>query len=193
MRRAIAAVLVAVFAATTVAGCGSSETADEPGAGAHENNPPGDIPDDIAFVAFHPAGGKYEISVPEGWARTTSGDVYTFTDKLNTVRVEVVPAAGAPTVASATATEVPVVRAAAKGFALQKVQAVQRKGGTAVLVTYRADSPVDPVTGKVVPDAFERYEFFHAGTEAILTLSGPVNADNVDPWRTVSDSFRWLG
>jgi hypothetical protein len=94
---------------------------------------------------------------------------------------------------SAKAGEVPAVQSGAQRFSLQKVQVVQRKGGQAVLVTYRADSPVDPVTGKVVPDAFERYEFHHAGTVAVLTLSGPVKADNVDPWRTVSDSFRWLG
>jgi hypothetical protein len=26
-----------------------------------------------------------------------------------------------------------------------------------------------------------------------LTLSAPVGSDNVDPWRTVTDSFRWAG
>jgi hypothetical protein len=25
-----------------------------------------------------------------------------------------------------------------------------------------------------------------------LTLSGPKDADNVDPWRLVTDSLRWL-
>jgi hypothetical protein len=37
----------------------------------------------------------------------------------------------------------------------------------------------------------ERYEFWRAGREVVLTLAGPVDADNVDPWRTVSDSLRW--
>jgi hypothetical protein len=153
----------------------------------------GDIPDNTVFVAFRPPSSQYENKVPEGWARTGSGVAFTFTDKLNTVRVETVPAASAPTTDSARATEVPTIRSGLARFSLQKVQTVKRKGGDAVLVTYRADSPVDPVTGKVVPDAFERYEFFHNGTEAIVTLAGPVNADNVDPWRTVTDSFRWLG
>jgi hypothetical protein len=49
------------------------------------------------------------------------------------------------------------------------------------------------VTGKVYTDVVERYEFFRNGTEAIVTLSGPSGADNVDPWRTVTNSFRWLG
>ncbi len=43
----------------------------------------------------------------------------------------------------------------------------------------------------MVRDAFERYVFYRQGHKVDLTLSGPVNADNVDPWRTVSDSFAW--
>jgi hypothetical protein len=190
MRRIIiAALLVAV--ATAVAGCGSNAGGSP--ADAPEVNPAGDIPDDTAFVAFRPPSGQYEIKVPEGWARTSAGAVYTFTDKLNTVRMETAPANAAPTVESAKAAEVPAIRAGAQQFSLRKVQTVTRAGGDAVLVTYQAASPADPVTGKVRADAFERYEFFRGGTEAILTLSGPIGADNVDPWRTVSDSFRWLG
>ena len=29
------------------------------------------------------------------------------------------------------------------------------------------------------------------GREAIVTLSGPRGADNVDPWRVITDSLRW--
>jgi hypothetical protein len=106
--------------------------------------------------------------------------------------VETVSAASAPTITSAKATEVPAIQSASQRFSLQKVETVKRKAGDAVLITYKADSPVDPVTGKVVPDAVERYEFWKNGTEAIVTLTGPVKADNVDPWRTVTDSFTWL-
>jgi hypothetical protein len=69
---------------------------------------------------------------------------------------------------------------------------VSRAGGTAVLIRYSADSQPDPVTGKVYKDAIERYEFYRNGTEAVVTLAGPAGADNVDPWRTVTNSFRWL-
>jgi hypothetical protein len=197
-RRASAVVVTAVLAAA-LAGCGSSgssnsSTGASTGAspGVQETNPAGDIPDNTAYVAYRPAGGQYEIKVPEGWARTISGAAVSFTDKLNTVRVETVPAASAPTVASAKATEVPAIQSASQRFSLQKVETVKRKAGDAVLITYKADSPVDPVTNKVVPDAVERYEFWKGGTEAIVTLTGPVHADNVDPWRTVTDSFKWL-
>jgi hypothetical protein len=41
-------------------------------------------------------------------------------------------------------------------------------------------------------DSVERYEFYQNGVEGIVTVSGPAGADNVDPWRTVTGSFRWL-
>jgi hypothetical protein len=47
------------------------------------------------------------------------------------------------------------------------------------------------VTGKSVQLDVQRYAFFKSGKETVLTLSGAVNADNVDPWKIVTDSFRW--
>ncbi len=158
---------------------------------AAEVNPAGDIRDNQVFVAYTPPAGGFSVKVPEGWARTEAGGAVTFTDKLNRVLMESVPASSAPTVPSAEQTELPAIRAAAKNFQAGKVSAVTRKAGPAVLLTYRADSAPDPVTGKVVHDAVERYEFWKSGTEVILTLSGPQGADNVDPWRIVTDSFGW--
>ena len=37
-----------------------------------ESNPPGDIPDNTQFVAYTSKGGGLTISVPEGWARSTT-------------------------------------------------------------------------------------------------------------------------
>jgi hypothetical protein len=47
------------------------------------------------------------------------------------------------------------------------------------------------VTGKTVTEAAERYVFVQNGKEAIITLAGPNGADNVDAWRTISDSLSW--
>jgi hypothetical protein len=85
--------------------------------------------------------------------------------------------------------EVPAISSTVGGFRPGKVTSVQRKAGPAVLITYQADAAPDPVTGKVVKDDVERYEFWRSGTEVILTLSGPKGSDNVDPWRIVTDSF----
>jgi hypothetical protein len=156
-----------------------------------ETPPPGDIPDTTAYVAFRPSSGQYEVKVPEGWARTISPAAIFFTDKLNTISIYTTKAA-APTVASARAVEVPAIQHPLHGFALTGVSVVSRSAGTAVLIRYSADSQPDPVTGKVYKDTFERYEFYKNGTEAVVLLGGPAGADNVDPWRTVTNSFRWL-
>ena len=158
---------------------------------APEVNQAGDIPDNQVFVDYTPPAGRFTVTVPEGWARSESGGTVVFTDKLNSIRLETVAAASAPTVASVTQTDLPAIRAASGRFEAGTVKVVTRRAGSAVLATYRADAPADPVTGKVVHDDVERYEFWQGGTTAILTLSGPQGADNVDPWRIVTDSFRW--
>jgi hypothetical protein len=129
--------------------------------------------------------------VPEGWARTDDGDHITFSDKLNSIDVNVVAAPTAPTVESAKADEVPTIAQTAKCFRVKDVTTVRRSSGDMVLITYNADSAPDPVTGKVVLDDVERYEAWANGKEAILTLSGPAGSDNVDPWKIVTDSFTW--
>jgi hypothetical protein len=155
-------------------------------------NAAGDIPDNQVFVPYVAPDQSFQVSVPEGWARTTDGPAVLFTDKFNSVRVESVQRPAAPDPASATSDEVPAIAAAAPAFALGDVTPVTRKAGPAVLITYTASSPADPVTGKTVTTAVERYEFWKGGQEVVLTLAGPQGADNVDPWRIVTDSFGWL-
>jgi hypothetical protein len=158
---------------------------------ATESPPPGDIPDTTVYVTYRPASGQYEVKVPEGWARTVSSADVSFTDKLNSITIQTMRAA-APTVASARAAELPQIQRSAHGFSLTGVSTVSRAAGTVVLIRYSADSQPDPVTGKVFKDAVERYEFYRNGMEAVVTLAGPAGADNVDPWRTVTNSFGWL-
>ncbi|MFE4751381.1 hypothetical protein ACFRIB_14105 [Streptomyces mirabilis] len=178
--------------ASSGSGSGSATTA---GAGAApaptESNPPGDIPDNQAYVAFRPSGGAFTVKVPEGWARTGQGGATVFTDKLNRVEIATASASSAPTVTSVGSEVVPRLRGQVPKFDGPKVSQVNRHAGSAVLLKYQGDSAADPVTGKVVRDAFERYAFYRQGHEVDLTLSGPVNADNVDPWRIVTDSFSW--
>jgi hypothetical protein len=170
------------------AGCGSgggsgsaaSSTVDPNGA---EVSPPGDIPDNQAFVAYQPPGGGYSVKVPEGWARTKTDGAVVFTDKLNAIRMESGKRSSSLTVAAAQKT--------AGGLRGAKVSAVQRKAGTAILTTYLRKAQPDPVTGKAGTDAVERYAFFRNGREVTLTLRGPKGADNVDPWRIVTDSLRF--
>jgi hypothetical protein len=154
-------------------------------------SPSGDIPDNQAYVRYQVPGAGYSLKVPEGWARTAKGGAVTFTDKLNSIRLESAPAASAPTVASATAKEVPALAGSVPGYQAGGVTSVSRSAGPAVRITYMAASPADPVTGKSHTDAVERYIFFKNGRTAVVTLTGPKGADNVDPWMIVTDSLTW--
>jgi hypothetical protein len=123
---------------------------------------------------------------------SSSPTTSSFTDKLNSITVQLVKAAAAPTAASARATEVRQVQAAGHHVTVAGVGTVTRSAGTVVVIRYSADSQPDPVTGKVYKNSIERYEYYRNGTEATVTLTAPAGADNVDPWRKVTDSFRWL-
>ncbi len=166
------------------------EASTAPAPAVTESNPPGDIPDNQAFVAYQVPNESVSVKVPEGWARTANAPDTTFTDKLNRIAVRAGQASAPATVASVTA-ELTSLQQQVPQFAAGKVSVVTRAGQKAILLTYKGDSPVDPVTGKVVRDAFERYTFTNGSRRLDLTLSGPEAADNVDPWRIVSDSVVW--
>lgn len=151
----------------------------------------GDIPDNQVFVPYSTSTGLYTVSYPEGWARTGDGDAVSFTDKLNAIEIAVVTKPVAPTVASVTAVDMAAIAAKSTNFTMGKVSTVTRKGGSAVLATYQIDSAPNTVTGKSIRVAVERYEFWKNGKSVVITLIGAVGADNVDPWKTVTDSFGW--
>jgi hypothetical protein len=132
------------------------------------------------------------VSVPEGWARTGPPFDTVFTDKFNRIEIRPGRAAAPPTLASVRRQASALLKTQVPRFAMGSAKVVNRSGGRAILLRYEGDSRQDPVTGKVVRDAFEQYIFYRSGALLTLTLSGPTNADNVDPWRIVSDSVRWL-
>lgn len=57
--------------------------------------------------------------------------------------------------------------------------------------TTRKSAP-DPVTGKSLPLLVDTYEYEKGGKVAVLELSTPEGVDNVDAYRLISESFRWL-
>lgn len=186
-----AALLLAITA--LLAGCGgSSSNSGDSGSGTvKEYSPAGDIPDDQVFVDYTDTSGRVTIKVPEGWAQSDTANGVSFTDKLNTIQLEVLEASQQPTEATVKSEDLPNLQSSMSNYSGGEVSSVDRAGTTAILATYEADGPKDEVTGKTVTDTFERYVYFKDGVEAVLTLSGPTGADNVDPWRLVSDSLRW--
>ncbi len=87
--------------------------------------------------------------------------------------------------------DVPALAAQTPAFQLEGVSAAALPAGPAVLTTYRANSPANPVTGKKYRLDVQRYTVVHQGQRVDVTLSSPVGADNVDPWRIVSQSITW--
>jgi hypothetical protein len=213
-RRWIGAVAAAAVAAI-LAGCGSSGStagsappapstqpavagSSSPVAGASsqapvpaESNPPGDIPDTTVYVPFASAGGHVTLKVPEGWSRKQTPNSVTFTSNLNSISIGWQPMKAAPTVNAARSTTVPALRHATLAFSLKAVRAVTLQGGPAVEIVYQVNSTPNAVTGRQYRLVIERFEFFKNGRAAMLSLSSAVGSDNVDPWRIVSESFRW--
>lgn len=64
-----------------------------------------------------------------------------------------------------------------------------RKRGVRAL--YLQTSVPDPATGKRLQLVTERYEYGDSGKVAVLDLATPIGVDNVDAYRTISDSFEW--
>jgi hypothetical protein len=155
-----------------------------------ESNPPGDIPDNLAFVSYTNAAGHYLLVHPEGWAQTQHGVNALFTDKLNGVQATSFAASSAPTEQSAHSQDVPRLQHSVPAFELRSIKAVTLPAGTGVLIVYRRNSNPDPVTGRQYRDEVQEYEVYRNGHEVRLDLFGPVGADNVDAYRTMSQGMR---
>jgi hypothetical protein len=156
-----------------------------------ESNPPGDIPDTQAFVKYRSSSKKYEIDVPEGWARSVAGASVIFTDKYDGESATAASAQAAPA-ANAHAPEVQAIGRLGRAVEIRNVRHVLLPSGSAVLVDFRSNSEANPVTGKRVRLENNRYFFFKNGRLVILTLWAPLGADNVDQWRHIAHSFRWM-
>jgi len=155
-----------------------------------ESNPPGDIPDNVAYVPYRNAAGRYSFTHPEGWAETTRGSGALFTDKLNGVQVLLGKASTPPTAETAKRDDVPALARSQAAFELRTVTAVTVPSGTGVRIVYRRNSAPDPVTGRQYRDEVERYEVVSGGREVVMELFGPVGSDNVDAYRTMIQSLR---
>jgi hypothetical protein len=142
-------------------------------------------------VTYRSTAGHLLLKVPEGWSRKTGSANSTFASNLNSITVSWKPMAAAPAVSSARARTVPALQASSLAFRLQAVRAVFLAGGPAVEIIYQVNSPPNQVTGRQYRVVIERFELYRNGRGVVLSLSSAVGSDNVDPWRIVSESFRW--
>ncbi len=127
---------------------------------------------------------------PEGWTvRQASNDV-SISDKNNLVRIAL-SKGSKPTIASVSA-QLAALQQQTPTLTASAPKLVLLKSGAAVKATYRTRSAPNPVTGKQVILTVDRYVLEHAGRVAIVDLGTPVGVDNVDAYRRMIESFKWL-
>jgi hypothetical protein len=158
--------------ASTATGATTASTATAPApapVSEAQSTAQGDIPDNQVFLTYKNTAGGYSIKYPEGWARKGSGNGVTFQDKSNVVQITVaagaLPKSGTP---------------------------VTLPGGPAIKTTLTEPGPADAVTGKTVSLNVDRYVLAKAGKIATVDLASPAGVDNVDAYRMMIESFRWL-
>jgi hypothetical protein len=154
-----------------------------------ESNPPGDIPDNLAFVPYTNTATGYSFTHPEGWAEQENGAAVTFTDKLNGISADTASVPPQLDEATVRAQEVPRLSAAEAAFELVSVAPASLPAGNGVLIVYRRNSAPDPVTGRQVRAEVQEYLVSKGTSSVRLALFGPVGADNVDAYRTIAQSL----
>ena len=150
----------------------------------------GDIPDNQAFLTYKNATGGYAMSYPEGWAIQARGADVTISDKNNIVRVLI--GNGGPPSASSLTAELARLKRSSPTLSFTAPTAIGVKSGPAVKASYSTSSAPNPVTGKQVLLLVDRYELGKGPKLATVDLGTPKGVDNVDAYRMMINSFRWL-
>lgn len=150
----------------------------------------GDIPDNQIFLVFHSKTAGFAMKYPEGWTQSGSAHGVIFRDKNNLVHVAI--ASGSrPTPASVTA-QLKALKKSNATLQFRAPQTISLGSGSAVKAVYTTESAPNPVTGKRVKLIVDRYELYRAGRVATVDLGTPKGVDNVDAYRMMIESFRWL-
>jgi hypothetical protein len=176
-------------AATTTTTAGGGTTTTGPGAlkGEAQQKATGDIPDNQVFLTFRNAAAGYSMKYPEGWAQQGSGNEVTFRDKNNIVRIVV--SSGGPFTAADVKADVTALKGATVTAGPGPVTIA---GKPAFKVVYTTESAANAVTGKRVKLIVDRYYLWHGAKRAIVELATPEGVDNVDAYRMMIASFKWL-
>lgn len=150
----------------------------------------GDIPDNQNFLTFSDLRLRVSMLYPEGWTVLHAASGVSIKDKNNLVRITV--SRGVTPTTTSVAAQLAALERANRGLTAGTPQMVMLKSGAAVKVTYTTASAPNPVTGKRVTLTVDRYELANTGRVAIVDLGTPVGVDNVDAYRRMIESFKWL-
>jgi hypothetical protein len=150
----------------------------------------GDIPDSQSFLTLKAPRARVSMLYPEGWTVREGSTRVSVADKNNLVRISLSRGV-APTVVSVQAQLAALARST-PGLTAGAPRTISLKSGPAVKVTYATRSAPNPVTGKQVTLTVDRYVLAHGGRVAVVDLGTPVGVDNVDAYKRMIESFKWL-
>jgi hypothetical protein len=150
----------------------------------------GDIPDNQNFLTFSDLKLRVSMLYPEGWTIAQTPSAVSIKDKNNLVRISV--SNGAPPTTASVQAQLGALKRSNQSLTAGTPQTVGLKSGPAVKVTYTTASAPNPVTGKQVTLMVDRYELAHGGRVAIIDLGTPTGVDNVDAYKRMIASFKWL-
>ncbi len=150
----------------------------------------GDIPDTQNFLTLSGAKARVSMLYPEGWTVQETPSSASIVDKNNLVRISLSPGP-APT-PTAVGAQLASLAHSTPGLKAETPHTITLKSGPAVKVLYSTLSAPNPVTGKQVTLIVTRYELAHGGRVATVDLGSPVGVDNVDAYRKMIESFKWL-
>ncbi len=150
----------------------------------------GDIPDTQNFLTLNASHLRVSLLYPEGWTVQEAASGVSIKDKNNLVRIGL-SHGSTPTTASVQA-QLTTLKRSTPALTAGPPQTVSLKSGPAVKATYTTQSAPNPVTGKQVTLTVDRYELAHGGRVAIVDLGTPVGVDNVDAYKRMIESFKWL-
>lgn len=157
-----------------------------------ETHPVGDIPDSQAFISYKSSQNGYHLVVPEGWARSTKGNMVQFVSKLDGVSVTSLTPFSSNLSADLVKTNwIPQLQKQERAVKVKSVTEVQLPSGKAIRVVYSSNSDPNSVTGKQVRLEDSAYLYQNNNKLEVLKLWAPYGADNVDQWKKMSDSFGW--
>ncbi len=150
----------------------------------------GDIPDTQNFLTLKASRLRVSMLYPEGWTVREAQSAVSITDKNNLVHISV-GNGRAPTTVSVDA-QLAALKRSTPDLKTNAAQASPLKTGLAVKATYTTLSAPNPVTGKQIVLTVDRYELAHGGRVATIDLGTPVGVDNVDAYKRMIASFKWL-
>jgi hypothetical protein len=190
---------LSVAAALAAGGCGGSDKGSAAGGGRDagalsaeaQSAATGDIPDNQVFLVFRNRAAGYWIKYPEGWTRIGSGNDVTFKDKNNLVHI-VVSDRTAPTPRQALAELTKLKRSDRSLVVITTPREATVPSARVVKSGYSTESEPNRVTGKRVTLVVDRYQLAGNGKSATVDLGTPKGVDNVDAYRLMIQSFRWL-